>query len=113
MERETHTMAITVYLIEYEVRPAPHSEDFATTGGAFAVCFIRADSAEAAHEAALRYFVETAWEVVAVEREPTPVDPAEIEDEPDALDAYNDALEHGECILLHLWPPEAGDETRH
>ncbi len=108
-------METTVYLIEYEVRPAPHSEDFATAGGAFAVCFIRADSADAAREAALRYFVETAWEIVALERDAIPVDPAEIEDEPDALDAFNEAHEHGECILMHLWPPEAdiGDGTLH
>jgi hypothetical protein len=106
-------MTPTIYSLEYEVRPAPHSEDFATAGGAFAICFIRADSAEAARDAALRYFVETAWEVVALERDATVVDPDEIEDEPDALDAYNDALEHGECILLHLWPPEEGDVTRH
>lgn len=110
---EIQTMGTTIYLLEYEVRPAPHSEDFATAGGAFAVCFIRAESAEAAREAALRYFVETAWEVVALERDAAPIERAQVEDDADGLDAYEEALEHGECVLMHLWLPDASDGMLH
>jgi hypothetical protein len=106
-------MTSKVFLIEYEVRPAPHSEDFATAGGAFAVCFIRADSAEAAREAALRYFVETAWEVVTLERDAAPIERMQVEDDADGLDAFEEALEHGECVLMHLWPPETSDGMLH
>lgn len=98
-----------IFLAEYEVRPAPHSEDFATVGGAFVVCFVRATDADAAHAACMRYFVETAWECVERTRLPQPLEREHLEDDDEALDAFDEATTHGECFLFHLWPPEPGE----
>ena len=98
----------SIYFIQYELRPAPHSEDFATTGGAYALCYLLAADAASAQTAAERYFEETDWVVVDLESGPTQVERALYEDEPDMLDAYDEAMNHGECFLFHLWPPEVG-----
>lgn len=104
----------SIFLAEYEVRPAPKSEDFATVGGAFVVCFVRAADADAAHAACMRYFVETAWECVERTRSPQPIEREEISDDDEAQDAFEEATTHGECFLFHLWPPDPqGDDTRH
>ena len=94
-----------IYFIHYELRPAPNSEDFATTGGAFALCYVQAADAAAAQIAAEGYFEETDWVVVNLESGPEQVDRTLYEDEPDMLDAYDEAVAHGECFLFHLWPP--------
>ena len=97
-----------IYFIHYELRPAPHSEDFATTGGAFALCYVQAADPASAQIAAERYFEETDWIVVDLESGPEQVERAAYEDEPDMLDAYDEAMNHGECFRFHLWPPEVG-----
>ena len=97
---------MTIYALQCELRPAPHSEDFATVGGAIANSFVRADTPEAAHAAAMAYFRDQAWELVAVEHPPQPVDRALCEDDAEFLDAFDEAEAHGECHLFHLWPPE-------
>lgn len=101
---------LPIFYIEYELRPAAHSEEFATTGGAFTNCFVQAQDAEAAQAAALRYFEETAWEVVATEQAPEVIQRADLQDDEDRLDAFDEAERHGECFLFHLWPPGAGDD---
>lgn len=103
------TEAGGIFLAEYEVRPAPHSEDFATVGGAFVVCFVRASDADAAHATCMRYFVETAWECVERIRLPQPLERGDVEDDDEALDAFDEATTHGECFLFHLWPLEPGE----
>lgn len=100
---------IGIFLAEYEVRPAPHSEDFATVGGAFVVCFVRAADADAAHAACMRYFAETAWAFVERTRSPQPLEREAVADDDEAQDAFEEATTHGECFLFHLWPPEPGE----
>ena len=100
---------MTIYALQYELRPAPDSEDFATVGGAVVNSFVRADTPEAAHAAAMAYLRDQAWELVAVEHTPQPVDRARCEDDAEFLDAFDEAEAHGECHLFHLWPPEDRD----
>ena len=39
---------------------------------------------------------------------------AACEDDPEWLEAYDDAARDGECHLFHLWPPDPGeDDTVH
>ncbi|MBP6748795.1 MAG: hypothetical protein KA144_04070 [Xanthomonadaceae bacterium] len=99
-----------IFLAEYEVRPAPHSEDFATVGGASVVCLVRAVDADAAHAACMRYFADTAWEFVERTRTPQPLAREEVADDDEALDAFEEATTHGECFLFHLWSPEPGED---
>lgn len=102
---------MTIYALQYELRPAPHSEDFATVGGAMVNSLVRAASPEAAHAAAMAYFRDEAWELVAVEHPPSPVTRAQCEDDAEFLDAWDEADAHGECHLFHLWPPEDRDDA--
>jgi hypothetical protein len=100
-----------MYIIQYEVAPAPHSEQFNSVGGAFALCFVRADSAEEAVAAAMLNFEENGWRVVSVNQDACPVTREEIEalDEPDSLEWFDQALEEGERYVFMQWPPEAQD----
>ena len=97
-----------IYFIHYELRPAPHSEDFATTGGAFALCYVQAADAAAAQIAAERYFEETDWIVVDLESGPDQVERALYEDEPDMLDASDEALAHA----AQTHPDDSPDATQ-
>ncbi|MBW8852615.1 MAG: hypothetical protein JF600_17760 [Xanthomonadales bacterium] len=102
---------MTIYAVQYALRPAPHSEDFATVGGAIVHSLVRADTPEAAHAAAMAYFRDDGWELVAVEHQPSPVARAQCEDDPEFLDAWDEAEAHGECHLFHLWPPGGEDDA--
>lgn len=102
---------MTIYAVQYALRPAPHSEDFAMVGGAIVHSLVRADTPEAAHAAAMAYFRDDGWELVAVEHPPSPVARAQCEDDPEFLDAWDEAEAHGECHLFHLWPPGGEDDA--
>lgn len=101
------------YFIHYELRPAPQSENFATTGGAFALCYVQAADAASAQIAAERYFKQTDWIVVDLESGPEQVERTLYKDDHDMLDAYDEAMNHGECFLFHLWPSEVGGGVLH
>ncbi len=101
-----------VFFLQYEVRPKPDSVQYPTVGGAFANCFVVADTPDVATRAALRNFADGGWEVVEV------IEPAFIADRDDLEDAwlewYDEAADEGECFVFHQWPNEPqDDETVH
>ena len=103
-----------IFAMQFELRPAPHSPDFAEIGGAIATSFIRADDADAALALALAYYRDADWDVVVQEQPPQPVDRAACEDDPEWLDAYDEAAREGECHLFDLWPVAPDDtDTMH
>ena len=103
-----------IYAMQYELRPAPHSADFSEVGGAIATSFVRADDADAARAAALAYYRDSDWDVVLQEQPPQPIDRSACVDEPEWLDAYDEAMHQGECHLFDLWPVAADeDDTMH
>ena len=103
-----------IHAMQYELRPAPHSADFADIRGAIATSFVRADDAEAARGIALAYYRDADWEVVAEEQPPQPVDRAACADDPEWMDAYDEAMHQGECHLFELWPvaPDEDDTAQ-
>ena len=106
--------AARIHAMQYELRPAPQSADFAEIGGAIATSFVRADDADAALAVALAYYRDGDWEIVVQEQPPQRIDRAACEDDPEWLEAYDDAARDGECHLFHLWPPDPGeDDTVH
>lgn len=94
----------SMYFIQYEVRPSPRHEDFESVGGAFANCFVLAESADQAQELAMRNFSENHWEVTAVEEPPLVTSRSEYSG--DWLDWYDQATHEGECYVFHQWPNE-------
>jgi hypothetical protein len=99
-----------MFYIQYEVRPLPDNADFSTAGGAYANCYVIATSAEDAVKRAYENFSEQAWEVVAVEEEPVETARECYLDDPEILAIYDDAVEHGECYVYHMWPIEPQDD---
>ena len=106
-------MTTRIYAMQHELRPAPHSPDFAEIGGAIATSFVRADGVDAALTAALAYYRDNDWDVVLQEQQPQLVDRAACEDDPEWLDAYDEAAREGECHLFHLWPVDTGEGGGH
>jgi hypothetical protein len=104
-----------IYAMQYELRPAPHSADADEIGGAIATSFVRADDTEAALAIALAYYRDSDWDVVLQEQPPQAVDRAACEDDPEWLDAYDEAAREGECHLFDLWPIgiDDADNTTH
>lgn len=98
-----------IYAMQYELRPTADSPDFAEIGGAIATSFVRAENSEAALALALAYYRDGDWDVVVQEQSPQPVDRAACEDDPEWLDAYDEAAREGECHLFDLWPIAADD----
>ncbi len=96
-----------VFFIQYEVRPAPESEEFAQTGGAYANCFIRAPSEVAAMEAAQRNFHESGWTVVSIEDGPLTAQRDYYASDQEWLGYFDQAQREGACYVFYLWPPEA------
>lgn len=105
-------MTTPIYAMQYELRPTPQSPDFDEIGGAIATSFVRADDADAALAAALAYYRDSDWEVVVQEQPPQRVDRAACEDDPEWLDAHDEAAREGECHLLHLWPIGTGEDDK-
>lgn len=104
-----------IYAMQYELRPAPHSADADEIGGAIATSFVRADDTEAAQAIALAYYRDSDWDVVLQEQPPQAVDRTACEDDPEWLDAYDEAAREGECHLFDLWPIgiDEADDTTH
>lgn len=104
-----------IHAMQYELRPAPHSPDAGEIGGAIATSFVRTDDAEAALTLALAYYRDSDWEIVTQEQPPQPVERAACADDPEWLDAYDEALREGECHLFDLWSvaSDEGDDAGH
>lgn len=96
----------SVYYIQYEVRPAPANNAFATVGGAYVNCLIAADSEAQALNAAQRSFNENLWEVVGIEEGPNNVARSVYIDDAEWLSYFDEALASGECYVFNQWPPE-------
>jgi hypothetical protein len=60
---------MTIYYIQYEAEPLPHSKEFATCGGAYVNCWVQADSATQAISAASSAIEGAGWRFLCVEEE--------------------------------------------
>lgn len=96
----------SLFFIQYEVRPAPHSEAFATVGGAFANCFVTATDNDDALDTAQRHLRDNDWEVLSIEEGPFRALREYYEEDADWLGYFELALSEGECFVFHQWPPE-------
>lgn len=102
---------MTIYYVQYHIRPLPQSEDYASAGGAYANCFVQAESAQHAAQRAQAYIDEIQWEVVELEDGPAEVTRDEFTDaEPEWLEAFDGAVADGEHYALYIWPNEAQDD---
>lgn len=97
-----------MFFVQYEVRPLPHNEVYAEVGGAYANCFLLAESEAHAEELARRNFSENLWEIVSLEEPASLASRSDLADE--WLEWYDEAEREGECYVFHEWPNEPQDE---
>jgi hypothetical protein len=106
-----------LYFIQYEVKPTSEHTEHGSIEGAYANCWIMADSAAQAEHIALDDLTADAWSQVSREDGPVVVCRQDYADDPDVL-FYMDAAQHdGACYLLHQWDrtgiEEHDDAQRH
>lgn len=98
-----------IYHFLFEVTPAPGSRHFASAGGGFVNCWIKAPDEAGAERKASRYIAKEGWEIVALEDMSLP-DLISYQDSPESLELYERARETGEAYLIYTWPPEPQDQ---
>ncbi len=97
-----------LYNILLHASPRPAS---ASGPGAFAACWVLADDPESAVHTAATAILDQNWipgSLIHVRL----VDPSKVSPEDDAREHVNEAMESGFAIVLHQFPPEAGDAPR-
>ncbi|MFL1485100.1 hypothetical protein ACJO3T_13515 [Marinobacter sp. LN3S78] len=105
---------MTIFYVEYHVEPLPESGDFGSCGGAYASCWVNAESPEAATQTARSVITCMDWRIVNTELECRVVDEQWYQNEDEGLECYAQALEDGECYVFHQWPCEPQeDDTVH
>lgn len=107
----THCM--TIFYIQYEVAPAPGSENFDTAGGAFVNCWVQATSRREAHERASAAIEESGWTILGIEEQCRETAESEYSEDDDGLEHCRQAITDGECYVFHQWPvePQEGDDV--
>lgn len=93
-----------IFFIQYEVKPLPPNEEYQEIIGAYANCFISAQSATQAETLALQNFLENHWEVVGIEEQVVEIFRHEYSGE--WLEWYDLAVNEGGCYVYHQWSEE-------
>lgn len=102
---------MNIYYIQYNIRPLPECEDFASADGAFLICFIQADSGQTASTKAISYIKEIQWEMVSLEDGPDIVRRDEfVDSDPEWLEAYDAAARDGEFHALYVWDSDEDED---
>ena len=91
-----------IYVITLEARPQPDSAEAAEVAGAYVNVYTTARTEEAALEVAGTEIREAGWTVVAVDRANW-VTRAEVEESPDALPYFEQALLDGVVLVFHTY----------
>ena len=103
---------MTIFFIQYKTIPLPESDDYESKGGAYVNCFIRENSEKNAVNLALASLKSFGWHIVTVEDAPKVAHRKEyLESEPEWLEAFDTAVQDGECYIFHTWPNEAQEKS--
>jgi cytolysin (calcineurin-like family phosphatase) len=110
-----------LFLLTFEARPEPESDDYGQIGGAFVNCWVNVDDLCTAERRAVALIQNygwhphrfEAWELVTrttyTDREP------QDDGGPDLREVVEQAFVDGEVCVYHTWPadaPDADDEQR-
>jgi hypothetical protein len=96
------------YLVTYEVRPTEMNADATGVGGAFANCWVVADSLSMAEAAAVQHLEETGWGIIKAMA--TEIETADDLDE-DTASYFRQSQIEGLVCVLHTFPPEELDHN--
>ena len=95
---------MNVYYVMLEVVPAPDNNEDGSNG-AYANCFVKADSEESAVDSAKRYMQEQGWNFVSVEEISLAKRDRYIDDVT-SLEVYDEACQHGVSGIIYTWSDE-------
>ena len=100
-----------LFYVQYEVRPLQTNEYWSEAGGAYANCYVLAETAEFATQMVRASLSENYWEIVSLEEGPIVTSRERYLEDPETLESVDEALDSGECYVFHLWPiePQEGD----
>jgi len=101
---------VPIFYIQYRATPNPESEAFGECGGAYANCWIKADSEIQAKTIATKTIEETNWKIVSVEEDCREVTEEYYSENPKGLEYYRQATLDGECYVYHQWPNEPQEQ---
>ena len=101
----------SIFFIEYEVRPNSGTKAFEEFGGAFVNCYVQASSEAEATAFAQAEMTESGWSVIAVEETPAQLDRDYlVNNNPDGLRYFDQAVLDGECYVFHTWGIESQED---
>lgn len=99
-----------IFYIQYEAVPAPGSEDFETTGGAFVNCWVQVESIQEAQKLTAAAVMGRGWTIRAVEEECREVTELYYSENDEGVEHYRQAVADGECYVFHQWPAEPQED---
>jgi hypothetical protein len=90
-----------IYYVMIEVVPAPDNQED-TANGAYANCFVKADSEESAVESAKTYMQDQGWDYISVEEVSFAERDRYLEDET-TLAVYDEACQYGVSGIIYAF----------
>lgn len=93
-----------MYYVMLDVVPSPDNQEEDSIG-AYANCFVRADSEKSAVDSASKYMQEQGWDLVSVEEVSLVTRERYIEDET-SLEIYDEACQYGISCAIYSWSDE-------
>ena len=103
--------SVPIYYIQYEARPNPESEDFATCGGAFISCWLNSDSELLAKQIAAKSIHEYCWDILSVEEDAREVSEDDYPEDKESRERCWQASVDGECYVFDTWRNEPQQES--
>jgi hypothetical protein len=99
-----------MYFLVLEAYPKPSHPEYGSVDGAYASCFVNAESANAA-EADARFLLDKiGWDVERIEEAARQIERTELRGNGVGLERYDQALTDSIVVTLHEFPVGAPDE---
>ena len=98
----------SLYIVSYEAKPLPESEDFASCSGAAVNVWVDASTEEQALALAAQEVRDAGWSVESIERVFSATRD-NYSDDPTGLEYFEQALIDGIVLVFHTWQ----EGTRH
>lgn len=92
-----------MYYVMIETAPSEDNEEKNTCGGAFLDCWVKAETEEAAVEAAKEYAAHNGWEYISTE-EVSIAERENYSDDKETLEVYDEACRYDIAGVFYMWP---------
>jgi hypothetical protein len=100
---------MTVFYFFFEAVPAPESQNFKESGGAYVNCWVKSASYNTAAITAKETIISEGWQLVGLE-DAFIAERKQYLDAPKVLAFFDDESESGQLINFHTWPPDPQED---